>query len=328
MIAKKKEARRVWREKRARKRVDTVENEDTIRKDNDPPPNYTVVPTFKGVQAWVGGEEVSLNNGKTSKRLQAQLKTYNPEQSPNDNAAENDPSDQASLDKDNGEHYNKRPATAHSRLLSVNGGNSKLSKRNTQEKWPKQESNYNKRPGTSGGLPTSSTDTMVDKEIKGITHEAWVVQKREEEKSKRPTTAHASHLNFEDGQKPTKKSITFEAWKVQKRQESKEKAKLKKREVVDDTLTEAIIKTARKRAENSCKEKRRLDTGMPKWQARNRVRTSGAEKNASISNTPHSKYAVIQLVGNAQDNHETQEAGTQAKEVAAIRKSFENLKLH
>ncbi len=357
LTAKKKEARHKWREKRLRTRVHTVENENTIRKDNDPPPNYTAVPTFKGTQAWAGGN-VSLHTERTSKNtnrkssnneletdnvlkyqdnitaepsllLQAQLKTDTQKLSTNGNMAENSQSDQASLHKDNGENYNKRPATADSRLLPVSDRSSKLSETKIQGRRTEQGSN-NKRPSTSGGRLTSNTDTMVDKEIKGITYEAWMVQKQKEQKSKRPTTAHASHLNLEDGKKPTKKSITFEAWKEQKQQERKEKSKQKKREIVDDALTETILKMAKKRVENSCKEKRRLDTGMPKWQARNRVRSTSGEKNASILNTSHSKYAVIQLLGkevNEHENHETLETGTHANDVLAIQKSCENLKL-
>ena len=353
LTAKKKEARCVWKAARARKRVAAVENESTVRKDNDPPPNYTAVPTFNGAQALVGGD-VSLHIGSvsnnTNRRSTAdnELKTGNIYKHENDITSEssqliqnttqeqstngiilesNHESDQVRLYKDNSNH-NKRPVTANSRLLSANGINSKFSMPKTQQEWPDKKSKY-KRPSTSDGCLTRKTNTMGNKEIKAeITYEAWMVQKRKEQKSKRPST-HASDPNLKDSRKSIKKSITFEAWKAQKRHEIKEKAKLKKREIVDDALNDAILKMGKKRVENLCKEKRKLDTGMPKWQARNRVesRPSTGEKNASNSNASHSRCTVIQLLENEHDNHNTQKTGTHAKEVAAIRKSCENFGL-
>jgi hypothetical protein len=331
LIAKKKEARRAWRETRAKKRVGTVENESTVRKDSDPPPNYTAVPTFNGAQVWANNtnsrstddSELETSNvlkhqyditTEPSRLFSAQLKTQE-QQSTNGTILENNQeSNQVRLRKDNDGKNNKRPATADS---------SKLSSRKTKDIWPEQESK-GKRPSTSGGRLTCNTNTMVDKQI---SYEAWMVQKRKEQKSKRRTTTNASDPSHKDGKKlGVKNPITFEAWNAKKRQEIRENAKLKKREIVDDALTEAILKMGRKRVENSYKEKRHLDTGMPKWQARNRVNSSTEEKNASISKTSHNTYAVI--IGNEIDNHNTREKGTHAaKEISMVRTSCENLKL-
>ena len=319
LIAKKKEARCVWKAARARKRVTAVENESTVRKDNDPPPNYTAVPTFNGAQALVRGD-VSLHIGSISNSTNRkstfdnELETGSIYKHQNDTTTESSPliqtttqeqstnviilennheSDRYRLYEDNNNH-NKRPVTANSRLLSVNGINSKFSSRKTEEQWPDKKRKY-KRPSTSGGRLTRNTNTMGNKEIKAeMTYEAWMVRKRKEQKSKTPCR-HASDPNHKDSKKPIKKSITFEAWKAQKRQEIKENAKRKKREIVDDALTEAILKMGKKRVENLCKEKRRLDTGMPKWQARNRVDLV-AEKNASNSSAFHSRCTVIPLL--------------------------------
>mgnify|MGYP002803380603 CR=1 FL=1 len=346
LIAKKKEARCVWKAARTRKRLAAVENESTVRKDNDPPPNYTAVPTFNGAQALVGGDvsvhigSISINTNRKS-TADNELETGNTYKHENDITTEssqliqttaqeqsangiilerNHESDQVRLHKDN--NHNKRPVTADSRLLSVNGINSKFSSRKTEEEWPDKKSKH-KRPNTSGGCLTRNANTMGNKEIKAeVTYETWMVQKRKEQKSKR-TSTQASDPNLKDSKKPIKKSITFEAWKAQKQQEIKENAKLKKRQIVDDALTDAILKMGRKRVENLCKEKRRLDTGMPKWQARNRVesRPSTGEQNASNSNASHSRCTVIQFLGNEHDNHNTPKTGTLAKEVSAIRKS-------
>lgn len=324
LTAKKKESRRAWKEKYARKRVDTVKKEEATSKDNDPPLNYTVVPTFKGLQAWAEAEEVSRNIGTTSENTntksivnvratkngsvnryetgdvlssqdditepsqfsKAALETGSKEQTRQGNIAittEKNLSKQARFDITNGKS-NNRPATAGSRLLSAPSTNgSRRLRRNTQENWQEMEGNH-KIPSTSGNRMTSHTDTMDDKKI-GMTHEAWVVQKRKEQKLKRPTSADTSHLEFKTDEGHNRKSITFEAWMAQKQEERKERAKQKKREVVDEALTEAIMKMATRRMENSSKEKRELDTGIPRWRARNRAKSAGAEKSARALGT-------------------------------------------
>ena len=315
LTAKKKEARRALKEKYARKRVDAAEKQDTTSmRDNDPPLNYTVVPTFKGVQAWAEADEVSLNiattrenknrknavNERTVKRyatgdlnpqdditksnqlLKTLLETGNKEHTNQGNiaaTAEENLSEQAGFDKDNGK--NRSSATAGSRLLSVRSRNgSKRSKINTQGKSQEMEDNH-KSSSTLGKRMTSNTDTVVDKQT-GITHELWKVHKGKEQKFKRPKSADASHLGLKNDDR---KSITFDAWMTQKKQESKERAKQKKREVVDDSLTEAIMKRATRRIENSYKQKRELDTGMPRWRARNRAKSAGGERNARVADT-------------------------------------------
>ena len=306
LTAKKKESRCAWKEKCARKRVDTVEEKEATSKDTDPPLNYTVIPTFKGPQAWAEAEEVSVDNRTTSKNtdtkngdvngyetgdvlnsldditesnqfLQAPLETGNKQTSQGNIAitAKKDLSKQARFDRDNSKNYNRR-ATAGIRLLSVRSTNgSKRLKRNTQENWQEMEGSH-KNPSTVGKKMTSHADSMVDKKI-GITHEAWVIQKRKEQKLKSPTSANTSHLQFNTDKEHSRKSITFEAWMAQKQKEHKERAKQKKREVVDEALTEAIMKMATRRMENSSKAKRELDTGMPRWRARNRVKSASAE---------------------------------------------------
>lgn len=338
LTAKKQEARRARREKRVWKIEDIAQKGGAVGKDNDPPPNYTIVPTFKGGQAWAVGEEVSLRGGKTimnkcrnstdnelafsdsvkyqanttePRVLEAQPKTDDQEPS-NGNVMKNTSLDQACLNRGNREIYDKRPATT--RLLSISGKGNKLSKKNTQEGWFERE-NF-KRPNTSAGRPRSNT------EIKGTTHEVWVAQKRREQKSKRPSVAPASCVDCV--KKPYKKSITFEAWNVQKVQEIKAKKKDKKRQKVDDALTETILKKGRKRVENSYKEKRQLDTGMPRWRAKNRVWSRGEKKSASISGTSPKKYEVIQLLRNENDE---QEKDKHLDEVAAIQKFCEDLTL-
>ncbi|XP_028400017.1 DNA ligase 1-like [Dendronephthya gigantea] len=344
LTAKKKEARRARREKRIRKIEDIVQN-CAVGKDNDPPPDYTVVPTFKGSQAWVVGEEVSLSCGKrsanTSKNntnnnkltltgadkyhdnitepstsLEAQSKTDDQGPPSIGNVVGNLSVDQAYLDRGSSEIYDKRPATANSRLLSISGMGSKLSKKGTPEKWLEKESF--KRPTTSAGRPTSNA------EIKEATQEAWVMQKRKERKWKRPITAPASHGDSECVKKPYKKSITFETWKAQKIQEIKVKKKDKKRQEVDDAMTEAILKMGRKRVDNSFKEKRQLDTGMPKWRAKNRVGSSSEKKRAGLSDTSSNKYEVINFLTNENDEEEKDK---QLNEVAAIQKFCEDLTL-
>ena len=337
---KKKEARHAWREKRTRKRVDVVERADMHNKDNDAPPNYTVVPTFKGTKTW-GSEDALFNIESTSTNiksadneiktvshqskitepsqlLQSQWSTDHQNQSTNGCINDNYIHDQVGLDKNSSGNYNTRPASAHSKLVSVNISDSKLPNSSAEEPRQDQKSK-NKRPCTSRGRRIQTTDsTNIHKKKPGLTYEAWGEQKRKEQKEKR-STSRSSDLNFADCKKTSKKVITFEAWKAKKRQESKEKKKQRKRENVDDALTQAITNMARRRVENSYKERKQLDTGMPKWRARN---------NSTAKQYTHTKYAVNQSLGdNKHDGREKKETHSQAKEVAAIWKYCENLKL-
>lgn len=342
LSSKKKEARRAWREKRARSKVDTVESEDTITRHSEyAPPNYTAVPTFKGVQAWTE-EEISFDTDRTESSknetnehlrnevvaenvLQTKKQTVKPTSllqthlnadtqqiSTNRNMADNNTSEQVKLDKVS-ENYVKRPVTADHGFIS--SGESNCAKRNKQKKHSEQESNI-RRPSTSGVRLKDSTDTKLDKGVNNrITFEEWIAHKKQKRTSKRtPPANNVSHRNIEGGRKSTiNKSITFEAWKEQKRQETKQNVKKNKQEVVDDSLTEAIIKIARKRVENSRNEKRQLDTGMPKWRSRNRVKNCSEKKNTGVQNTPASKYSLIQFLVNEHDNCETRETGVQTE---------------
>ena len=199
LVVKRREAKRTWREANAKIMVNPLETKQEVQNEDTPPPNYTVVPSFKGSPA--------LDESLETLTVEEAGKTVTPK--------------------------------------NLNGCRDKTLK--TQDKI--------KRPRTSGSVRRR---TSTIREHAGI--------------EVRPNTA-SRRQGVESGTKDGEGSrrITFEDWMERKRRESKEKAKQRKQESVDEALADGILKVARKRVENILQGKKNVETGIPKWRAKNRV---------------------------------------------------------